>query len=299
MKLAITVQDLLTCPEIDQFRGSGVQWFIGEWEEHHTDDFLNRNSRVPQWFLRDENWVYADNRHFLEYWIVTTARNVVLTPVLPRYHYIALNRKPRPHRQAVMDRLEQLGSLADNPHSWLEYRPDVVAYSFEDRLRRENSPRPVRILDQTAMDNETLFQYPPEQDQSAMALALEPKTDTVFITEKTYAPLARGQLTLSFGAAGTVQRLRTQGFLFPAAIDFSYDQVTDLRTRVEMYAQEVTRLAREYTPPQLMQLYEPYRLHNRQRIDHLSLVRPRVYREWSRSVPDWAPWAEQIRYNAR
>ena len=299
MKLAITVQDLLTCPEINQFRGSGVQWFIGEWEEHHSDDFLQRNSRVPQWFLRDESWVYADNRHFQEYWIITTARNVVLTPTVPVYHYIVLNRKPRPHRQAVMDRLEELGSLSDNPHSWLEYRPDVVAYSFEDRLRREVRPRPVRILDQTAVDNESLFQYPPEQDQSAMALALEPKTDTVFITEKTYAPLARGQLTLSFGGAGTVQRLRSLGFEFPEAVDFSYDQVTDLAVRVELYAQEVTRLAREYTPPQLTQLYEPYRLANRQRIDHLSLVRPRAYREWSRSVPDWAPWAGQIRFNAR
>jgi len=243
--------------------------------------------------------VYADNRHFQEYWIITTARNVVLTPVVPHYHYIVLNRKPRPHRQAVMDRLEELGSLSDNPHSWLEYRPDVVAYSFEDRIRRDNRPRPVRVLDQTAMDNETLFQYPPEQDQSAMALALEPKTDTVFITEKTYAPLARGQLTLSFGGAGTVQRLRSLGFLFPEAIDFSYDQTTDLAVRVELYAQEVTRLAREYTPAQLTQLYEPYRLANRQRIDHLSLVRPRAYREWSRSVPDWAPWAGQIRFNAR
>lgn len=299
MKFAITVQDLLSCPEIEQYRGTGVQWFIGEWEEHHTDDFLQRNSRVSSSFLRDESWVYADNRHFQEYWIICAAKAVALTPVVPVYHYIVLNRKPRPHRQAVMDRLEELGSLSDNPHSWLEYRPDVVAYSFEDRIRRENRPRPVRVLDQTAMDNETLFQYPPEQDQSAMALALEPKTDTVFITEKTYAPLARGQLTLSFGGAGTVQRLRSLGFEFPEAIDFSYDQVTDLAVRVELYAQEVTRLAREYTPPQLTQLYEPYRLANRQRIDHLSLVRPRAYREWSRSVPDWAPWAGQIRFNAR
>ena len=299
MKFAITVQDLLSCPEIAQWQGQGVSWFIGEWEEHHSDDFLNRNSRVSSSFLRDETWVYADNRHFQEYWIICAARAVPLADIVPEYHYIVLNRKPRPHRQAVMDRLEELGSLADNPHSWLEYRPDVVAYSFEDRLRRENRPRPVRVLDQTAMDNETLFQYPPEQDQSAMALALEPKTDTVFITEKTYAPLARGQLTLSFGGAGTVQRLRSLGFDFPDSIDFSYDQTTDLAVRVELYAQEVTRLAREYTPAQLTQLYEPYRLANRSRIDHLSLVRPRAYREWSRSVPLWAPWASQIRFNAR
>jgi hypothetical protein len=106
-------------------------------------------------------------------------------------------------------------------------------------------------------------------------------------------------MTLSFGGAGTVQRLRSLGFDFPAEIDFGYDQTPDLNTRVELYAQEVTRLAREYTPAQLVQLYEPYRLHNRSRIDHLSLVRPRAYREWSRSVPDWAPWASQIRFNAR
>jgi len=299
MKIAITVQDLLTCPEIAQWQGQGVSWFIGEWEEHHSDDFLNRNSRISQRFLRDESWVYADNRHFPEYWIICAARAVPLTATVPEYHYIVLNRKPRPHRQAVMDRLEELGTLAHNPHSWLEYRPDVVAYSVEDRLRREARPRPVRVLDQTSVDSETLFEYPVQQRASAMSLALEPKTDAVFITEKTYAPLAAGQLTLSFGGAGTVQRLRSLGFDFPGEIDFSYDQTPDLNTRVELYAQEVTRLAREYTPAQLVQLYEPYRLHNRSRIDHLSLVRPRAYREWSRSVPDWAPWASQIQFNAR
>ena len=65
----------------------------------------------------------------------------------------------------------------------------------------------------------------------------------VFVSEKTWKPIAAGQLFLIFGNPGTVNYLRTQGVdVFDDIIDHSYDLEPDWKIRLELIHQQLDRL---------------------------------------------------------
>lgn len=67
--------------------------------------------------------------------------------------------------------------------------------------------------------------------------------DKIFLTEKTWKPIASGQLFLVWGNAGIVSHLRELGFdVFDDIIDHSYDSEPDHRSRLDMIHQEIHRL---------------------------------------------------------
>jgi hypothetical protein len=67
--------------------------------------------------------------------------------------------------------------------------------------------------------------------------------DKIFLTEKTWKPIASGQLFLIWGNAGIVDHLRRLGFdVFDDIIDHSYDSEPDHRSRLRMIHREIHRL---------------------------------------------------------
>lgn len=66
--------------------------------------------------------------------------------------------------------------------------------------------------------------------------------NTLFITEKTFVPMAHGHFVLPFSNCGFVNFLKQYGFAFPDFIDYSYDNEKNYQKRKEMYFQECKRL---------------------------------------------------------
>jgi hypothetical protein len=65
----------------------------------------------------------------------------------------------------------------------------------------------------------------------------------IFISEKTWKPIASGQLFLIFGNPGTVSYLRNQGVdVFDDIIDHGYDSVQDWQTRLHQIHQQLEQL---------------------------------------------------------
>jgi hypothetical protein len=65
----------------------------------------------------------------------------------------------------------------------------------------------------------------------------------IFVSEKTWKPIASKQLFLIFGNPGTVEFLRSLGVdVFDDIIDHSYDQDPDWKSRLVKIHQEIKRL---------------------------------------------------------
>lgn len=70
--------------------------------------------------------------------------------------------------------------------------------------------------------------------------------DKVFISEKTWKPIASGQLFLILGNPGTIDHLRSIGIdCFDDIIDHSYDSVADPRERMCKVRQSLDKLVKE------------------------------------------------------
>lgn len=68
----------------------------------------------------------------------------------------------------------------------------------------------------------------------------------VFISEKTWKPIASGQLFLILGNPGTIKHLRNIGIdCFDDVIDHSYDAITDPRERISRLKQSLDKLVKQ------------------------------------------------------
>ena len=80
------------------------------------------------------------------------------------------------------------------------------------------------------------YNHPAYKD-SYLNVVTENSYEETFLSEKTFKPLAAGQLFLIFGGTGTIQFLRDIGFdVFDDYLDHSYDIEPDWITRAEKIA---------------------------------------------------------------
>lgn len=61
------------------------------------------------------------------------------------------------------------------------------------------------------------------------------QNNLIHITEKTFEPLFKGHFVMPFANPGTIKRLRDLGFRFPEFIDYSYDEIEDVRWRFAVF----------------------------------------------------------------
>lgn len=65
------------------------------------------------------------------------------------------------------------------------------------------------------------------------------KNNLIHITEKTFDPLFKGHFILPFSNKGTIRRLQNLGFRFPSFIDYSYDNIEDVRWRFAVFQKTI------------------------------------------------------------
>lgn len=71
----------------------------------------------------------------------------------------------------------------------------------------------------------------------------ESRTENTFVSEKTWKPIFSGQLFLILGPVGIIDYLKDVGVdVFDDVIDHSYDQQSDLQTKIGMLMESITKL---------------------------------------------------------
>jgi hypothetical protein len=83
----------------------------------------------------------------------------------------------------------------------------------------------------------------PTYQQCYIDYAPESRHNQTFISEKTWKPIFSGQLFLILGPVGIINYLRAIGVdVFDDVIDHSYDQESDLQTKISMLMTAITDL---------------------------------------------------------
>lgn len=189
---------------------------------HHPNDHnkLERLVYYPWWY------VYSK---------VCFPRNIDIEKT-KKFSLGCLHGKPRPHRIvnyfAIADRFPKekiCSTIYDTtPLPWRHDDPELFVEELErwEQIRHQFSQYTFNL------DHSDLT-LPASSDSY---LYLVPETtiiDRIFITEKTWRPIAAGQLFLIFGNPGTVAHLRNLGVdMYDDIISHDYDSIENWRDRL-------------------------------------------------------------------
>lgn len=203
----------------DNLKASGFDFWI--LSHHPGDHYIKSRVIFYPW------WYYYGMKTF-ENIDIKSHRSRVLG---------CLHGNPRPHRIsnyfALVDRFQQNQMhLSFFKTDFLGDRADDIVLLEKEHDRwlqlKENFPFR-RISDKTVKI--------PALDDAYVHITSETTViDRIFISEKTWKPIAAGQLFLHFGNPGTIGFLRTLGIdTFDDLIDHdSYDNVSDWRQRMDL-----------------------------------------------------------------
>lgn len=191
-----------------------------------------------------------------------------LTRTPPEKSFLCYNRITKEHRLALLTGLRTAGILDSGlwSNGYMAYSGtdmDVAAtfknaeYNFGISIPQEF--RQQKILDtphfeyNLATSSGTLADYPWAYEQTRFSLVTESSFDSdlndpasmLFITEKTFKPMANHHPFIMVGNACSLSLLRTMGYrTFHPYINEAYDTIIDSRKRMSAIISEATRLSR-------------------------------------------------------
>ena len=116
---------------------------------------------------------------------------------------------------------------------------------MEENLNFSSLPNKVTFLDSDASWDVDISINHPAFTDCYINLVTETNVynDTPMLSEKTFKPILAGQLFILLASPGAVQFLRDIGIdTFDDVIDHSYDNTTDIRSRIQQISDQVDRL---------------------------------------------------------
>jgi hypothetical protein len=198
---------------------------------HNPDDHLTRPNLLfyPYW--------YQDSVKFF---------NQPIFSNLKTYKLSCLNGNPRPHRIVNYFKLLEK-NYADTFISMHSTENSITNRDDDCVLDQITLQKWAEISVQFKNRNTSTCSQGPDNEaylDTYVNLVTETTvSDRLFITEKTWKPIASGQLFLVLGNPGTIKFLREQGVdTFDDYIDHSYDNETDFTVRLDKLYQSLDQL---------------------------------------------------------
>ena len=167
-----------------------------------------------------------------------------------KYRVSCLNGTPWVHRKLMYLALSQKSYFNDmiftfGNRAYFESFPSELALTVEENLNFSSLPNKVTFLDSDASwDVDVSINHPAFTD-CYINLVTETNVynDTPMLSEKTFKPILAGQLFILLASPGAVQFLRDIGIdTFDDIINHSYDDTTDIRSRIQQILDQVDRL---------------------------------------------------------
>lgn len=191
---------------------------------------------------------------FYSFWFYYSIKSFNLSTTFPAIKHFAwscLNLNPRPHRiynfciarsKPYFD--QSIFSMYNHETVGLSRKDDVVLspemLSFWDNIKESLPDRNSIVRIKGSGNDITIPAFTDCYTHLVSESTVMPK---VFITEKTWKPIAAQQLFLVLGNPGTVQALRMLGVdVFDDIVDHSYDNETDWQRRIDLIYQSLESL---------------------------------------------------------
>ncbi len=179
--------------------------------------------------------------------------------------FVCFNRKLRPHRQLLLEKLLQHDLVKDSFYSYYNFENyaewerniDKIGDNFSAIKSNkhifplklnitEDRPNPANIIDDDlcyysdsyfSIVTETMFYDSQTQD------AYPIPGNSIFFTEKTYKPIALMHPFILVARSGSLKILKQKGYkTFHPFIDESYDEIQDDALRLDAVVNEIKRL---------------------------------------------------------
>jgi hypothetical protein len=140
-----------------------------------------------------------------------------------KYDFLYLNKRQRPHREKLFNRLKESGTLDNSLYTKWPDRKLPPEYELPWAQDYPNY----------GMDQD-IYEKPYNDTACSIVSETNDNNDEVFMTEKIWKPIIAQQLFIVHGNGLYLQRLREMGFkTFSNYFDESYDLVVDRNKRIE------------------------------------------------------------------
>jgi len=226
---------------------SSENWGLGNFIDSLYDELQQYIEKFTILSHNPKDHLRREHLLFYPYWYQDSIRRFSKQPItdVKTYKLSCLNGNPRPHRILNYFR------LADT-----NYPDTLISIHTEDRTITKTDDdwlmdstilnRWLQLAPQLKNRNECCTQLPDNAAYLDTYVNLVTETtviDRLFVTEKTWKPIASGQLFLILGNPGTVQFLREQGVdTFDDYIDHGYDLETDPATKLDLLYKSLDQL---------------------------------------------------------
>lgn len=221
--------------------------------------------------------------HFFNYVYMHLSGNKVnnpstYTPKEFKHKFISLNNRSHIHRCTFIEEMAKQNLLDKGIVTWIAHLNENSDYPYQyfDGNKRTLNDGFIEHLDS--------YHLPIEYSESLFELITESTPHIQFITEKTIRNLLHKKPFVILGAKGIHKTLVDLGFkLYDEVIDYSFDDIDDLKLRTEMYVNNVHNILR-YDPQELYDILLPKLLYNYHRamsiVTDKSLI-PTEFREYA------------------
>ena len=218
------------------------------YEKKIYDQLKQMNLRIVRPYLMD-TFVH-DSSQMVSGELVLRAQESVWIMESLQFAHLGYNTR-RPHTRPDKFFLLLINRLRDHRQKLLQavdqYLPDSLYTCVNQGIMLPDDVyEPGRDPATTANDR---YYVPWWYGQTAFSLVAETMVDTqLFVSEKSFKPLAHGHPFLIFGTAGTLAYLRSLGFeTFGHRVDESYDKIINPDKKSEMILATLEDLHKEFT----------------------------------------------------
>ena len=209
---------------------------IGALNKEYKNRFQGTLLEVPNWFWYNESLMLQYTGLGKGYVPNRSNSKLFLMPI----------RKSKPYRDQIIKKFE---NLLDNS-----------IYSYQFGWRQQNLPRYTHsVMDETAPDrvfekewyDQTYFSVVVETNVGTEGHLVNGTIPTMFITEKTYKPIAFQHPFLIIGLPNTLLTLKNNGFeTYDHLFDEQYDSILDFNARLDNIYNNITSFdIGKYTNP--------------------------------------------------
>jgi predicted DNA-binding protein YlxM (UPF0122 family) len=168
---------------------------------------------------------------------------------IPDKLYINLNRVARHHRCMLMDSLIEHDLLGYGYNTWGDTYEVFASYKSFVNPNTKIDQQTFDVLDIEDLSSINPNYFVPTEYCKHSFLFLNTETkiehDQLFFSEKVYKPLAIGMPFITLGNPGTLQDLRSRGFLtFNDWFDETYDLDLPLQTRIQIITNNIKKYSK-------------------------------------------------------
>lgn len=222
---------------------SSENWGLGPFIKSLYNELEKHNLNFLVLSHNPDDHLFYPNLLFYPYWYYDSIKNFkwITNSIEKSYNLSCLNASPRPHRIYNYFLLTQ--KKYNNVLVTIHSHNDVITKKDDDYLLDENlksqwqqlSPNltPRSVTASTSDMNS--YNHPAYLDSYINLITETTISSRLFITEKTWKPIAAGQLFLLIGSPNTIKFLRDQGVdTFDDIIDHDYyDTEPDFEVRIK------------------------------------------------------------------